>query len=151
MSYLPEAFSNINLTPECRLVFEQIHKLKQHRYAIFSIKDNDHIQVESLGVREAGYEDFLADLKRLEMNLECRYCLYDYAYHQGQGTSSTCVKEKLFLMLWTPEDALVKKKLMYSTEFKILKREFDGVQTSFEAKNLDEACRDKVEERLDSD
>ncbi|KAH8274836.1 cofilin/actin-depolymerizing factor homolog [Drosophila bipectinata] len=142
--------SGIDLTRECRHVFEQIRKLKQHRYAILSIEDERQIRVECLGVREAGYEDFLADLLRPGLN-QCRFAVYDYAYHhQCQGTSSTCLKEKLFLMLWCPWQARIKDKMLYSSSFAVLKRDFVGIQKCIQATELDEACRDAVEEQLRS-
>ncbi|KAH8368382.1 hypothetical protein KR084_010669 [Drosophila pseudotakahashii] len=142
--------SGIELSRECRHVFEQIRKLKQHRYAVFVIQDELEIKVERLGVREASYDDFLEDLRRSGPN-QCRFAVYDYAYqHQCQGTSSTCLKEKLFLMLWCPTLAKVKDKMLYSSTFAVLKREFAGVQKCIQATELDEACRSAVEDQLRS-
>ncbi|KAH8274423.1 hypothetical protein KR018_010104 [Drosophila ironensis] len=140
--------TGIDLSRECRHVFEQIRKLKQHRYAILAIEDERQIKVEALGVREAGYEEFLGDLMRPGQN-SCRFAIYDYAYqHQCQGASSTCLKEKLFLMLWCPSQARVKDKMLYSSSFAVLKRDFVGVQKCIQATELDEASRDAVEEQL---
>ncbi|XP_068154721.1 cofilin/actin-depolymerizing factor homolog isoform X1 [Drosophila tropicalis] len=142
--------SGIELTRECRHVFEQIRKMKQHRYVIFIIKDEREIRVDILGVRDANYDDFLRDLRRGGPR-ECRYAVYDYAYHhQCQGASSTCLKEKLFLMLWCPVQARVKDKMLYSSSFAALKRDFIGVQKCIQATEMDEACREAVEEQLRS-
>jgi len=56
--------SGIDLSRECRHVFEQIRKLKQHRYAVFVIQDELVVKVERLGVREASYDDFLELLNK---------------------------------------------------------------------------------------
>ncbi|EDV46629.1 cofilin/actin-depolymerizing factor homolog [Drosophila erecta] len=140
--------SGIDLSRECKHVFEQIRKLKQHRYAVFVIQDEREIKVELLGVREANYSDFLADLQRGGPN-QCRFAVYDYAYqHQCQGTSSTCLKEKLFLMLWCPTLARIKDKMLYSSTFAVLKREFSGVQKCIQATEPEEASHFAVEEQL---
>ncbi|XP_039498435.1 cofilin/actin-depolymerizing factor homolog [Drosophila santomea] len=142
--------SGIDLSRECKHVFEQIRKLKQHRYAVFVIQEEREIKVELLGVREANYDDFLRDLQRGGAN-QCRFAVYDYAYrHQCQGTSSTCLKEKLFLMLWCPTLARIKDKMLYSSTFAVLKREFAGVQKCIQATEPEEACRTAVEEQLRS-
>eukprot|EP00099_Drosophila_melanogaster_P017354 NP_573321.1 uncharacterized protein Dmel_CG6873 [Drosophila melanogaster] len=142
--------SGINLSRECQHVFEQIRKLKQHRYAVFVIQDEREIKVEVLGVREANYDDFLADLQRAGSN-QCRFAVYDYEYqHQCQGTLSTCLKEKLILMLWCPTLARIKDKMLYSSTFAVLKREFPGVQKCIQATEPEEACRNAVEEQLRS-
>ncbi|XP_017068370.1 cofilin/actin-depolymerizing factor homolog [Drosophila eugracilis] len=142
--------SGIDMSRECKHVFEQIRKLKQHRYAIFVIQDENEIKVERLGMRESNYSDFLEDLRRSGPN-QCRFAVYDYAYqHQCQGTSSTCLKEKLFLMLWCPTLARIKDKMLYSSTFAVLKKEFAGIQKCIQATDLDEACCNSVEEQLRS-
>ncbi|KAH8419971.1 hypothetical protein KR009_004568 [Drosophila setifemur] len=142
--------SGIDLTRECRHTFEQIRKLKQHRYAILVIEEEREIKVESLGVRDATYEDFIQDLLRPGPN-QCRFAVYDYPYqHHCQGTSATCLKEKLFLMLWCPSQSRIKDKMLYSSSFAVLKRDFIGIQKCIQATDLDEACRDTVEEQLRS-
>jgi len=100
--------SGIDLSRECRQVFEQIRKLKQHRYAVFVIQDELVVKVERLGVREASYDDFLEDLHRAGAN-QCRFAVYDYAYqHQCQGASSThnpYLLRYLEVPLFRPESA----------------------------------------------
>ncbi|XP_017041924.1 cofilin/actin-depolymerizing factor homolog [Drosophila ficusphila] len=142
--------SGIDVSRECKQIFDQIRRMKRHRYAIFDIREEREIKVEWLGVREASYDDFLQDLRRAGAN-QCRFAVYDYSYqHQCQGASSTCLKERLFLMLWCPTLARIKDKMLYSSTFAVLKREFPGVQKCIQATDLDEACRNAVEEQLRS-
>ncbi|ALC49378.1 tsr [Drosophila busckii] len=139
--------SGIVVAGDCRSIFEEIRKSKQHRYVIFMIKEERQIDVEVVGTRDASYDDFLQDLRKGGAE-ECRYAVYDYAYqHRCQGTSS-CLKEKLFLMLWCPMQAKIKDKMLYSSSFAALKKEFNGVQKYIQATELDEACRECVEEQL---
>ncbi|XP_017871806.1 PREDICTED: cofilin/actin-depolymerizing factor homolog [Drosophila arizonae] len=140
--------SGIEVSTECKSIFEEIRKLKQHRYVIYAIKQEREIIVDVVGRRNASYDDFLNDLRKGGPE-ECRYAVYDYAYHhQCQGASSTCLKEKLFLMLWCPMQAKIKDKMLYSSSFAALKKEFNGVQKYIQATELDEACRECVEEQL---
>jgi len=140
--------SGIEVALECKSIFEQIRKMKQYRYVIFVIKQEREITVEVIGARDAAYDNFLDDLRKGGPE-ECRYAVFDYAYHhQCQGASSTCLKEKLFLMLWCPMQAKIKDKMLYSSSFAALKKEFNGVQKYIQATELEEACRECVEEQL---
>lgn len=140
--------SGIPLSSECKHVFDQIRRLKQHRYAVFVIEDERQIRVEWLGDREAGYEDFLQDLRRAGPE-QCRFAVYDYEYqHQDPGTTVSRAKEKIFLMLWCPSQAGVKDKMLYSSTFAVLKQEFDGVHKCIQATELDEIHRYSVEKQL---
>ncbi|KAH8411394.1 hypothetical protein KR215_003292 [Drosophila sulfurigaster] len=140
--------SGIEVASECKDIFEDIRKMKQHRYVIFAIKEEREINIEIIGARDAEYDDFLEDLRKIGPE-ECRYAVYDYAYqHQCQGASSTCLKEKLFLMLWCPMQAKIKDKMLYSSSFAALKKEFNGVQKYIQATEFDEACCECVEEQL---
>lgn len=140
--------SGIQVAPDCKTVFEEIRRSKSHRYAIFIIKDECKICVELIGSRDADYEQFLEDLRKGGPE-ECRYAVYDYPYHhQCQGASSTCLKEKLFLMLWCPMQAKIKDKMLYATSFAAIKKELYGIQKYIQATDLDEACSQCVEEQL---
>lgn len=80
---------------------------------------------------------------------ECRYGLFDFEYtHQCQGTSDISKKQKLFIMLWCPDTASVKKKMIYSSSFDALKRALPGLSKSIQATDLGEASRETVEDTL---
>ncbi|EDV99816.1 cofilin/actin-depolymerizing factor homolog [Drosophila grimshawi] len=140
--------SGIQVSMECNDIFEQIHKFKQHRYVILAIKEESEISIEIVGRRDAGYDDFLVDLRKGGPE-QCRYAVYDYAYHhQCQGTSSTSLKERIFMMLWCPMQAKIKDKMLYSTSFAALKQQLIGVHKYIQATELDEASRECVEKQL---
>ncbi|XP_030381963.1 cofilin/actin-depolymerizing factor homolog [Scaptodrosophila lebanonensis] len=142
--------SGIVVSMKCKNAFEQIRRQKMHRYIILAIRGERQIEVEIVGPRDANYENFLEDLRKGGPE-ECRYAVYDYAYyHQCQGASSTCLKEKLFLMLWCPVQAKIKDKMLYSSSFAALKKDFIGVQKCIQATEMDEACRECVEDQLRS-
>merc|ERR1712156_604234 len=56
--------SGVAVADECKTHFEDIKKAKKHRYVVFYIKEEKSITVESVGGREASYDDFLNDLQR---------------------------------------------------------------------------------------
>ena len=117
-------------------------------YAIFHIKDEKVISVESQGDRDAAYDDFLTDLQK-GGDGECRYGLYDFEYeHQCQGTTESSKKQKLFLMNWCPDSAKIKKKMLYASSFDVLKKCLVGVQKYIQATDESEASAETVEDAL---
>lgn len=104
----------MTVTDACKVVYEEIRKEKKHRYAIFFIKDDIHIDVEVIGAREENYDDFLTNLQAGGVK-ECRYGLFDFEYtYQCEGTTDLSKKQKLFLMSWCPDTAFIKRKMLYS-------------------------------------
>jgi len=51
-------------------------------------------------------------------------------------------------MLWCPDTAKVKKKMLYSSSFDALKKSLVGVQKYIQATDASEAAMDAVEEKL---
>merc|ERR1711978_838782 len=73
-------------------------------------------------------------------NEECGYGLYDLEYmHQCEGTDNPYPVKKLILLLWCPDSAKVKDKMLYSSSFDAIKKALDGVQKYFQATDLSEA------------
>nr|CAG4640788.1 EOG090X04IO [Eulimnadia texana] len=120
--------SGVTVTDACKLAFEKIKSKKEYRYVVFFIKDERFIDVEKTGDRDATYDQFLTDLQVTQNGEhECRYGLFDFEYtHQCQGTQEG-KKQKLFLMSWCPDNAKVKKKMLYSSSFDALKKALVGV------------------------
>lgn len=117
----------MTVAQECKNQFDEIKKGKKHRYVIFFIEEEKMIKVESVGDRDASYDQFLTDLMKGGEG-ECRYGLYDFEYeHQCQGTTEVSKKQKLFLMSWCPDTARIKKKMLYSSSFDALKKALVGV------------------------
>ncbi|KAG5889444.1 Cofilin/actin-depolymerizing factor-like protein [Gonioctena quinquepunctata] len=143
--------SGVTVSDICKTTYEEIKKDKKHRYVIFFIKEGKQIDVEKIGGRDEEYDAFLTDLQAGSPGTECRYGLFDFEYmHQCQGTSESSKKQKLFLMLWCPDTAHVKKKMLYSSSFDALKKSLVGVQKYIQATDLSEASQEAVEEKLRS-
>merc|ERR1712112_12012 len=142
--------SGVAVSDECKTHFEEIKKAKKHRYVVFYIKEEKSITVESVGGRDASYDDFLNDLQK-GGDVECRYGLYDFEYeHQHQGTTESSLKQKLFLMSWCPDSAKIKKKMLYSSSFDAIKKALVGVHKYIQATDLSEASEESVEKQLRS-
>ncbi|KAI8433625.1 hypothetical protein MSG28_015638 [Choristoneura fumiferana] len=124
--------SGVTVSDACKTTYEEIKKDKKHRYVVFYIRDEKQIDVETVGERNAEYDQFLEHLQQGGTG-ECRYGLFDFEYtHQCQGTSEASKKQKLFLM----------------SSFDALKKSLVGVQKYIQATDLSEASQEAVEEKL---
>jgi len=142
------AMSGVKLTSICMETYNEIQKQKKHRYAIFLIKDGS-IDLEKVGERSNSYADFLEDLQKKDGESEdCRYGLYDYEYQFNPDGAESTFKSKIFLMCWCPDNARIKKKMVYSSSFDTLKRAFVGVHKVIQANGQDECTKEYVEEVL---
>ena len=54
----------------------------------------------------------------------------------------------MFLALWCPDSAKIKKKMVYSASFDSLKKAFNGVQKVIQANSEDEIDKASVEKIL---
>lgn len=80
-------------------------RMKRSRYAIFHIGDDgQQILVSEVGPRETTYADFKSKISSSE---PC-YAAFDFEYNDGQS------RDKLLLILWIPDTAKPRGKLIYS-------------------------------------
>jgi len=139
--------SGVKVSDECKKLYDEIKKDKKYRYAIFAVHDEKEIGIEKKGDRNATYDDFLADLHKVEN--ECRYGLFDLEYtHQCQGTTEATKKQKLFLMNWCPENAKIRSRMVYASSFEALKKVLIGVSRYIQSTDLTECSYEFVEQKL---
>jgi len=140
--------SGVAVSQECKTTFDEVKQKRLHRYIVYHIEDEKMIVVEKIGSRDASYDDFLADLTKGGES-ECRYGLYDFEYlKQCEGTDAPSEVKKLFLMLWCPDSAKIKKKMLYSSSFDAIKKALVGVQKYIQATDTAEASLEEVEKKI---
>jgi len=140
--------SGVEVDPQCKNIFDEVQLGKKHRYVIFKI-DAGKIRVDKIGERSADFDAFLDDLKQKEGEIDdCRYAIFDYEYLvETQGTEAS-FRSKVVLVLWCPDNARVKKKMVYSSSFDSLKKTLVGIQNTIQANGDDEITKECVEKTL---
>jgi len=142
--------SGVKVDNEVVTLFNEIKTKKKHRYVIFHIKDEKIISVETIGARDADYQQYLNDLMACGEG-DCRYGLYDFEYgQQCEGTNVKSMNEKLILMIWCPDTAKIKKKMLYSSSFDALKKPMVGVTKYIQATDASEASAEEVLAKIKS-
>jgi len=101
------------------------------------------------GDRDAVYQDYLDHLSNLGPD-ECRYGLYDFEFeHACEGAADT-KRSKLILMIWCPDTAKIKKKMLYSSSFDALKHALEGIGKYIQATDMSEAAPECILEKIKS-
>jgi len=141
--------SGVTVSVDAKQSYDEVKKNKKYRYIIYSIKDEKVIEVETKGDRNAGYQDFLSQMKDLKD--QCRYCLFDFpADTPAEGTNEPgkISLDRLVLMTWCPEGARVKQKMLYASSYDALKKALVGVYKYVQACDFEELSQEAIEEAL---
>ncbi|KFD72848.1 hypothetical protein M514_00003 [Trichuris suis] len=116
--------SGVKIDPQCKKDYDDMHSRKMYSYLIFRISDDDTtIIVEKKGQRGASYKEFQDELaKAIGSGKECRYGCVDVEFAvQRQGTESTSSIQKVVFVQLCPDDAPVRKRMLYASSVRGLK------------------------------
>lgn len=128
-------------------LFKTLVKERKHRCAVFKInEDYTKIVVErTLPPSEKG-ADAQEEWKSLADSLpdnDCRYVAYDFSYeHQGAQ------KTRVVLVLWSPEMAKVRSKMVYASSQEGLVKNLLGVQRALQCTDTDEISYKHIAKQL---
>lgn len=126
--------SGVSVRQEVVDKYQEIKLGHVYRYILFKLSDDlKEIVVDKCGERSATYDEFLADMHAARANGECRYAVYDAEYTTANGPRS-----KLVFLLWAPEDAKLKQKMLYTSSKDALKKKVDGIAKEIQATDNDE-------------
>jgi cofilin len=138
--------SGVKVQDECRDAFQTIKLKKNQRYIVFRIsKGLDTIEIEKQAPPECTYDDLVEDFKKAEADKECRYAVFDAKYQkEGKGEHN-----KLCFIVWSPDTATVKQKMLYSSSKDALKKALgDGIAKEVQANDHSDLAWDNVLEQI---
>lgn len=124
--------SGVKLDEACKVKYDEVQKKHQHRFVTFHIKDDKEIVVDKVGARDAKFEEFVDAVKQKDgASEDCRYAILDYEFTlEAQGTEAS-QRDAILLIMYCPETARIKKKMIYSSSFDTVKRAFAGIKKAF--------------------
>jgi len=135
------AVTGIILQDEVTSVFNELKLGHGLQYVIYRITPNlKEVEVEKKVPAPATWEQFVADLPRDD----CRYAVYDYQFQ----TETDGDRNKLIFVLWTPETAKIKSKMLYPATKEAMKRALVGIGTELQATDEAEISLDAVKEKF---
>jgi cofilin len=98
----------------------------KHRYVIFDFSpDLLYVTVSKVAAKEATYDDFLNDLPARDV----RYAVYDYEFKADDDTT----RNKLVFVVWAPDIAPVKRKMIIASTKVSVKAALAGVAIELQA------------------
>ena len=135
------AVTGISLKDEVTSVFNELKLGKGLQYVLYRITpDFKEVEVEKKVPAPATWEQFVADLPRDD----CRYGVFDYQFN----TEADGERNKLIFVLWTPETARIKTKMLYPATKEAMKRALVGIGTELQATDEAEISLDAVKEKF---
>jgi len=74
------------------------------------------------------------------------YVVYDFHYYRKQSHHAdvSVSNDKIILICWSPDNAPVKKKMLFASTKDHLKRSFEGVSKEFQASDMDDLDFDHI-------
>eukprot|EP00727_Mastigamoeba_balamuthi_P005122 m51a1_g14608 putative promotes actin filament depolarization in a ph-dependent manner (137) ;mRNA; r:1200575-1200985 len=126
----------VPIADEVVTAFNELKFSKTGRFVVFRVADNlRSIVVDRVAPRSAQYADLVAALPKDS----CRYAVYDLEYATGDGSRS-----KLVFVLWAPEAASIKMKVIYTTTDRAMRSALVGLSTVVQAGDMATLDYDEV-------
>jgi cofilin len=144
----PQAMTGVKPDDTCAASFEELKSKKTHRFILYTITaDGKHISKVAAeapaGTCEEDWGKFAGVLTG-EYATKCCYAVFDFDWTAEDGHDA----QKIMFVLWSPEGAKVKDKMMTTGSKDALKRALVGVGQDFQATDASEieysACLEKA-------
>lgn len=122
--------SGVSVQADCVTIFNDIKLGHKYRYIVYSLTDDlTQIRVLKTALPAASYDNFVEELKEAEDLRQCRYGIFDAQYQLSDGQH----RSKLVFFLWSPENATVKQKMLYTSSKDALKKSLRGIGKEVQA------------------
>jgi cofilin len=120
------ALTAIKVGDDCISAWNDIKIGHKNRYVLFTFSDDlEKVVVLKQAGKEATYDNFLDDLPPRDV----RYAVYDYEYKADDDT----LRNKLVFVVWAPDIAPVKRKMLIASTKSSVKNAFAGVALELQA------------------
>jgi len=148
--------SGIDVDTECVELYNDLKRHHNYHYLVFKIENRKTIVLDSAKPRKdsAGVHGratpeeseliWNSELLPLLKGDEPRYVVYDMHIKKESGA----VIDQLTFILWNPDDASVKDKMIYSSSTDNLKRKLTGLSFSVQANYPDDLSFENVKQEL---
>ncbi|XP_038065693.1 cofilin-like [Patiria miniata] len=112
------AMSGITVDDEVGTVFQEMKLRREFRWAIFKIKDNKSVVLDTKATGDQGFTELYASLKE---SGEPRYALYDVPQELGVRS------DKLVFLFWCLDSFSAPQKMIYASTKDTVKQVFTGL------------------------
>uniref|UniRef100_A0A0E0P362 ADF-H domain-containing protein n=1 Tax=Oryza rufipogon TaxID=4529 RepID=A0A0E0P362_ORYRU len=142
-SEMANSSSGVAIHDDCKLKFNELQSKRMHRFITFMMDNKGkEIIVDKIGDRTTSYEDFTSSLPEGD----CRFAIYDFDFL----TAEDVPKSRIFYILWSPDNAKVRSKMLYASSNERFKKELNGIQLEVQATDAGEISLDALKDREDN-
>lgn len=134
--------SGVTVTDEVVSEFQTIKLGKKYSYIQMKISDDKKVIEMEKAVETCSYEDFV---KQFPAN-DCRYSIFDFDYELGDSGQRT----ELVFVVWCPDTAPVKMKMLYAASKDALKKKLVGITHEIQATEYSELNKHEVTDKIKS-
>ena len=134
--------SGVAVAEDCLSVFNKVKmRSKGLQWATFRVEENEgSVLTAATGEVSGDYDDFIAALPESE----CRYAIYDYKYVNADD----CEFSKLVFVVWNPDSARLKNKMLYASTKDFFKSRLSGIAVEIQATDYDEVSEAELRENI---
>jgi cofilin len=137
--------SGVQVQPCCVEVFNQIKLGHKFRYIVYALtKDLKEITVLKTAPTTNTYDDLVMDLQEAQAVKECRYAVFDANFNLADGSR----RSKLVFFLWSPDEATIKQKMLYTSSKDYIKRALVGIGKEIQANDMGDLAWSNILETL---
>eukprot|EP00047_Mylnosiga_fluctuans_P001363 m.219952 g.219952 ORF g.219952 m.219952 type:complete len:140 (-) comp10279_c0_seq1:73-492(-) len=123
--------SGVRVADDVPTVYNEIKLGHKFEYVIFKINDAlDTIVVDECAAPGTSYSTFLSKLPKDNG----RYAVFDFKYELEDGGQ----RNKLVFIVWVPDAAKVKQKMIYASSKDALRKALVGIQLEVQATDSEE-------------
>merc|ERR1712142_351350 len=141
--------SGVQVADECVDSYESMKQKRKYKYCIYKLSDNlKHIVVDKVfdnpgcgdrPTNQGDYGPFWDYLQQIQENRDCRCACFDIRYVTSEGGH----RNKLTFIVFCPDEANVKKKMLYASSKDALKNKLIG-NLEIQASDLDDLVMEEV-------
>ena len=137
-----KSLSGVAVTNDCLTVFNKVKmRTSDLQWATFRVEETEgSVLTAATGRVDGDYEDFIAALPEDD----CRYAVYDYRYIN----SEECEFRKLVFIVWNPDSARLKSKMLYASTKDFFKGRLSGIAVEIQATDYDEVSQEELRENI---
>lgn len=126
------AHSGVTVEDACVYAFEAMKSKRAFKYVTFALSSNmdmivvdkkvEHTSGSEAVTTEEDYEEFYQHMKSVHEARDCRYAVYDVQYQTSEGGR----RGKLAFIHFCPDEASIKRKMLYASSKDALKEKLIG-------------------------
>ncbi|WWC60541.1 cofilin [Kwoniella dejecticola CBS 10117] len=132
--------SGVQPTQECLEKFQELKTGKKLSYVIYGLTEDKKSITVLKTSEEKDFDTFVNELPEKE----CRWAVYDFEFTLPGGEG---VRNKLVFVVWSPDDANVKNKMMFASSKDALRRRLEGIHIEIQATDFSEITKDAILEK----